>query len=299
MEKYYVLCIAGQSNAVGYDESYVSFPEYENKDPKRIRQLGFYGDDNLKLLPLDYCAQSMQNMRKFNRPDSPFPGTKGVHLPLANLILPELPKDYGLLVLSIAYGGSGFTTGCDGTYDPELKKPVPEDPAGGCGLLKWGKDTAYYKTLRDRILHALSLHEENRFCGIIWCQGENDLENSSAHYQSFTEMTSSLFQELNEKGVPNQLAKGVWDKDIWFNLETVSYWYQMGECQKIWDNYRNWNPSTYIEIPRETPSNELNGTRETASILAAHYGGDAFYHVIAPKVYKKLLEKGVFSFSDK
>lgn len=296
MEKYYVLCIAGQSNAVGYDESYVTFPEYTNLDPNRIKQLGFYGEDNLKILPLDYCAQSMQNMKKFNRPDSDYPGTKGIHLPLANLILPKLPQDYGLLILSVAYGGSGFTVGCDGEYDQKLKKPIPEDIAGGCGLLKWGKDTAYYRTLRDRIIHSLSLHEDNRFCGILWCQGENDMDNAIGHKEMFEEMTSSLFHELNTKGFGNRLSKGIWDKDIWFNMETVAYWFSMGECSRIWNNYRDWNPDTYIEIPRETPSNVTNGTGETARVLEAHFGGDAFYHTIAPRVFQKLMDAGVLNF---
>lgn len=299
MKKYYVLCIAGQSNAVGYDESYVTFPEYTNTAPDRIHQLGFFGQDNLKLLPLDYCAQSMQNMKYFNRPYSEFPGTKGIHLPLANLILPKLPEDYGLLILSVAYGGSGFTSGVDGTYDETLKKPVPADEAGGCGLLKWGKDTAYYKTLRDRIKYALSLHPENRFLGILWCQGENDSSDAKGHENGFCEMTASLFQELNESGFADRVKKGSWDKDLWFNMETVAYWYQVGECQKIWDNYRKWNPKTYVEIPRSTTSNQTNGTGQTAMNLEAHFGGDAYYHTVAPKVFQKMEECGVFQFDQK
>lgn len=45
MEKYMLLCVAGQSNAVGYDESVVS-PDYLSQfRGGRIRQLGLYGDD--------------------------------------------------------------------------------------------------------------------------------------------------------------------------------------------------------------------------------------------------------------
>jgi len=64
----------------------------------------------------------------------------------------------------------------------------------------------------------------------------------------------------------------------------VNYWYTQGECAKIWENYRAWNPKTYVEIPRETPSNEVNGTGITAKIRAAHFGGDAFVDTVAPRV---------------
>ena len=185
-QKFIVLCIAGQSNAVGYDESKVEFMYlYQCKDPDRIKQLGFYGDDNLKLVNLNYCAQSMQDLRPHNNADTATPGTKGIHLPLANLLLEHIPKDYGVLMLPISYGGTAFTTGTDGTYDPTLKKPVEQGFGEGTTILKWGKDTAYYQTLRDRIMYALNLHPENKFAGIIWCQGENDAANPDNHYPAF------------------------------------------------------------------------------------------------------------------
>ena len=61
---------------------------------------------------------------------------------------------------------------------------------GGTTILKWGKDTAYYYTLRDRIIYALSLHPLNKFAGIIWCQGENDASNPDEHFPAFQEITA-------------------------------------------------------------------------------------------------------------
>lgn len=55
-----ILCVAGQSNAVGCDESYVSADYLDQLDRTRIRQLGLYGDDNLNVIPLGVCAQSYQ-----------------------------------------------------------------------------------------------------------------------------------------------------------------------------------------------------------------------------------------------
>lgn len=297
MEKYIVICVAGQSNAVGYDESPITEKELYCADPSRIKQLGFYGEDNLKVIPLDYCAQSMQNLRLYNRPNSDYPGTKGIHLPLANLILPYLPQDYGLLFLSIAYGGTAFTCGQDVAYDPLQKKPAVMDEHGQCGPFRWGKNTAYYHTLKDRILHALQLHPENRFAGVLWCQGENDSENSAGHYSSFCSMTEQLFSDLNQQGLGNRVPKGSWDKDLWYNLETVFHWYNIGECDQIWQNYKSWNPKTYIPVPRTTPSNSINGTGATASIMDAHYGDNAYRRIIAPLVLEKFLENNAFSFN--
>ena len=293
--KYIVIAIAGQSNAVGYDESKVEDQElYFCKNPDRIKQLGFYGEDNLKVIDLHYCAQSMQDMRVHNNADTATPGTKGLHLPLANLMLDHIPEDYGVLMIPIAFGGTAFCANSDGDYDSVLKKPVALGAGEGTVVLKWGKDTAYYRTLRDRIIHALCLHPENIFGGIIWCQGENDAPTSKEHYPAFCEMTQALFASLNEAGLGSRVTKGVWDKDIWFNMETVSYWYTLEGCVEIWNNYRKWNPDTYIEIPRETPSNEVNGTGQTAQNRGAHFGNNSYATVIAPRVLAKLLERNTF-----
>lgn len=114
-DKFVVVCIAGQSNAVGYDESPVDTKvTYRNANPNRIKQLGFYGKQNLQVIDLGYCAQSMQDMREHNRKGTETAGTKGIHLPLANLMLNYIPEDYGILMLSVAFGGtySCFKMGC-------------------------------------------------------------------------------------------------------------------------------------------------------------------------------------------
>jgi putative transposase len=304
-DKYVVFCVAGQSNAVGYDESVVDDKFiYKNRDNDRIKQLGFYGEDNLKLVNLGYCAQSMQDMRVNNRVGQQYCGTKGIHLPLANLMLDYIPDDYGILVLPIAYGGTGFTSGNNGTYSSSLKKPTEADPkasSGGQGtaILRWGTDTAYYQTLRDRIIHALKLNDDNLFAGIVWCQGENDKTNASGHKSGFEAMTAKLFEELNayESGaLKARVPKKVWDKDIWYNMETVSYWYSQGQCQTIWNNYKSWNEKTYVEIPRKTESNTREtGTGDTTKTYESHYGQNAYQRVIAPRVLQKMIDMNTFA----
>ena len=104
-----ILCVAGQSNAVGYDESPVAANALTRVDRTRIAQLGLYGEDNLRVVPLGVCAQNLQDMRPYGHPSNPGVGTKGIHLPLARLLLKEIPEDYGILVIPCAYGGTGFT----------------------------------------------------------------------------------------------------------------------------------------------------------------------------------------------
>ena len=97
-KKYMILCVAGQSNAVGYDESVIPADYCSRFDTGRIFQLGLYGDDNLKVISLGPCAQNFQDMRPFGNPANPGVGTRGIHLPLAHRLLkyirdPENPAN--------------------------------------------------------------------------------------------------------------------------------------------------------------------------------------------------------------
>lgn len=273
-----ILCVAGQSNALGYDESPVPADYVGQFHTERIRQLGFYGDDNLKPVPLGACAQNYQDLRPFSNPASYAPnlGTRGIHLPLADLLLPVIPEEYSILVIPCAYGGTGFTSRENGTYDAESRRPQP-------GFWRWGVDSPYYLAMRDRIAFALDQNPTNRFLGMVWIQGEQDKEDAAGHAAGFTRMTEDFFAHF-AAAYPNRVYRGDWNKSIWYNAETVAYWYTQGQCARIWEQYRRWNPDTYVEIPRDTDSNEVNGTGLTTSTLPCHFGNDAFRKVVAPRV---------------
>ncbi len=285
MKKYMILCIAGQSNAVGYDESYVPDNYLEQFNRARIAQLGLYEDDNLKVIPLGVCAQSYQDLRPFSNLNNTVPnlGTKGMHLPLAHLLLEDIPEDYDILVLSCAYGGAGFTVGGKGSYNKEKMMPSLGDG-------QWGVEAPYYLGMKDRISYALNLNPENKFLGVVWVQGEHDNPNAAGQKSGFEKMTEDFFTYFGSE-YANRVYKGDWNRDIWYNVETVAYWYTQGQCVEIWDNYKKWNESTYVEIPRDTDSNAVNGTGRTASIRESHFGNDAFLKVIAPKIEKKMRER--------
>ena len=275
-KKYMIVCVAGQSNAVGYDESIVRKEQLHDPVDARIAQLGFHGEDNLKIMPLGPCAQSYQDMRPYGHPDSCVCGTKGIQLPLARLLAKEIPEDYDILMISCAYGGSGFTVGEIGPYDEKTLSPAP-------GVWQWGVHSNYYRGMKDRVAYALDLNPENRFLGVVWCQGEHDSANAAGQKAGFEAMTQDFFAGF-EKSHPSRVYRGNWDRKIWYCYETVSYWYTQGECAEIWENYRAWSPETYVPIPRDTPSNEVNGTGITARIRGAHFGDDSFSRVVAPAV---------------
>lgn len=274
--KYMILCVAGQSNAVGYDESEIPKDYLQRFDRSRIFQLGLYGDDNLRPIPLGPCAQNFQDMRPFGHPANPTVGTRGIHLPLADALLPHIPEDYDILVIPCAYGGTGFTLGQYGAYDSDRLRPEP-------GIWRWGVESCYYKALCDRISYALQMNPDNRFLAMVWCQGEWDSEDAAGHLEGFGKMTEDFFARMHSLW-PDRVFKGNWDKDIWFNMETVAFWHSYHQCPQIWENYRIWNPKTYVPIPRSADSNEVNGTGITAKQRSAHFGNGSFEKIVAPAV---------------
>ena len=275
-KKYMILCVAGQSNAVGYDESVIPADYMERFGSPRVWQLGFHDPDNLQIIPLGPCAQNFQDMRPFGHPDNPGIGTRGIHLPLAKAMLKHIPEDYDLLVIPCAYGGTGFSMGRWGGYDGQSLRPEP-------GIWRWGVESCYYRALVHRIGFVLQQNPENMFLGMVWCQGEWDSENAGLHWEGFTAMTRDFFGKM-EQDFPGRVWRGQWDRSVWYNMETVAWWHSYHECPQIWANYEMWSPQTYVRIPRSTDSNEVNGTGITAKQRSAHFGNGSFEKVIAPAV---------------
>lgn len=299
-KKYAILVVAGQSNAVGYDESDVideSSKLYEVNP--RVNQLGLYGDDNLKIIPLTETAQNFQDMRRIE--------AKGIQLPLGNLLLNYIPEDYEIVIIPAAYGGTGFTTSASfGQYDPVAKKPISIDKG-----LRWGVTSAYYETIKGRIGHLLDLNPDNYYIGTVWCQGEHDGANPSGHKTAFEAMTNDFFAYFNAN-YPNRggIDGGTWSKDQWFIYESVPYWTTVGKHDKatgvkqIFENYKAWSTNTYVDIDFGEDSrlftNETNGATKgtiysTSGTPATHYGNGAFAKLVAPKVIEKMEESGVIS----
>ena len=300
-KKYAILVVAGQSNAVGYDESYDTTKATKElyTTNSRVKQLGLYGEDNLKIIELGATAQNFQDMRKFN--------TAGIQLPLGKELLNYIPEDYELVIIPAAYGGTGFTTSNQyGSYNKETKSPTT------LGQYKWGVESAYYKTIVDRISYLLDMNDDNYYIGTVWCQGEHDGGNADLQKKEFVEMTDAFFKYFNEKyeGRVGKEGNKEWSKDQWFIYESVPYWTTEGKnptakgVEEIFENYRTWNPKTYVDIEFGDDSsiytNETNGqkvgtAKSTSSNQPTHYGNGAFAKLVAPKVIEVMEKAGAIT----
>lgn len=281
--KYVVVGVWGQSNAVGYDESFLTKFDIP-VDEVRI----FQYSDSLK--PLTFCAENLQNMNTISPRNgtasemsstraandsytvegrTTYVKTKGIHLPLANLICSVIPEDYGVIIVPGAYGGKGIA---------EFIKTA---------------SSGYYTEFVRRLNAALALHEDNIFGGIVWCQGENNTGVMSAidYITYFSQIIANLHTDIltgNEKKMP----KVTDPKDYWFAFEFPARFKALDstgilDAQKIY-----LGDSNYIEIPNETP---YNTTLYTSQYGDAHYAGDSFRTIIAPRVFAKMSAAGMFN----
>lgn len=292
-KKYYVVAVAGQSNSVGYDES--TWDDSFRDTTGRIKQLGYYNDDNLKVIECMPCAQNIQNMSDL--PDANYApggygvtkkGTKGLHLPLGQELLKVIPEGYDVLIIPVAYGMTGFTTRGGQQYDVNLKKLL------GSGVnANWNKDQALYKTLEARILHALDMNADNKFLGVIWCQGEVDTDrNLEILKTGFQGIVDALSTALADR--TNQLVGGKADKSLWYVHETTLFWRQYQgnqKCSEIWKWYKEFlGEKNYIRIPPDIDrTNQTNGgDKRTSSAWSSHFGNNAYRDIIAPRVVKQI-----------
>lgn len=291
--KWYVLVLGGQSNSVGYDESANDYDYYKVLYNNRIKQLNCrdYTDDTLYDLGARR-QKTMQNLDKFGVGKL---GTKGMHLPLANLIAPHLPNDYGLLIIPCSYGDTGFTRT---SWNSLSGYNIVGSNLNG----KWGanEQSAPYLMLKHKIKVAMNLNSDNKFLGMVWLQGEADNNNADGHKSGFEAMMTDLFTFL-ETNFSGKSVLGKFDKDCVYIPETIYHWYSQGACRTIWDNYKAWNNAGYVAIDTNSfDSNETNGvspvnTRNgsVSSTPATHYGNNAFARKVAPAIFNKMIDNGL------
>lgn len=282
--KYMVLVVAGQSNAVGYDESNV-YPDGADKPNPRAFQLSYrYGTTNPSITQLSWCSENLQDMTSLTNAGGQ-KGTKGIHLPLANELLKRLPSDYKLLIIPVAYGGTSLLSASNQSMGYNVGSMQPDVMTA---TLQWGVGRPYNKTMVDRVKSILSDNPNNKFLGVVWCQGENDAIKSEAHYAAFNTMTKDFFVQINAAGYGSRCPKGVADKDMWYNYSSTKFWSDWylpnSNSSSVFGGYKVWNPNTFIHVPFNTDTNEINGNGISSSTRSSHFGNDAFRKVIAPMV---------------
>lgn len=302
-DRYLVFVVAGQSNAVGYDES-PKYPEKGGMDEptKGTYQLGIKDKDNLKIIDLLAFPQDLQDMSS-KRDARGVAGTKGIHLPLAQLLLKEAPAGYNILVIPNAYGGSAFSTTIPTTtYNAQTMKPNNLS-----SRTRWGVDQPYYLTMIDRLKYVMAANPDNKFIGVIWCQGEDDMvEAADNHFNAFSTMTESFFAALNNAGLGSRCPRGKAGKHLWYNYSTTPFFYHILENPQgtgryanafrgssLFGGYKAWNPDTFIHVPEDyNNTNYVGGTGQTWNQRGGHYGNNAYRRVIAPLVMDCIRENG-------
>ncbi|HBN4578380.1 TPA: DUF1737 domain-containing protein, partial [Escherichia coli O25b:H4-ST131] len=149
-EWYYVIVLAGQSNAMAYGEGLPLPDSYDAPHP-RIKQLArrntvtpggevcVFND----IIPADHCLHDVQDMSTINHPRADLSkgqyGCVGQGLHIAKKLLPYIPNNAGILLVPCCRGGSAFTQGTEGTFS--------ESTGASQDSARWGVGKPLYQDL--------------------------------------------------------------------------------------------------------------------------------------------------------
>jgi transposase InsO family protein len=211
---YYVIVVAGQSNT-SYGEGQ-AFPDTWDAEHPRIKQLARRSNTKTSstignkactyndIIPLDWCPHGVDDMASKGHSaaiaaDGRQYGTFSFMQSMAKRLLPTLPSNAGILIVSSTRGGSAFTQGTDQTYDAAVGAPTNATRWGITGGLAGnGNKTALYLDMRDRTKAALNKNPKNVLLGVVWLQGEFDQTGTPGNHKSmFEAMVGDFRTELN------------------------------------------------------------------------------------------------------
>lgn len=281
---YYVLPIAGQSNAMAYGEG-MPLPDTLDSPHPRIKQLARRATETPygppchynQVIALDHCPHDVQDMSRFTHPHADARrgeyGCVAQALHIGKTLLPYLPAEAGILIVPCARGGSAFTQGNLGAYHPARGAT-----ADAC---RWGVATPLYQDLRDRTRAALRHNPDNRLLAVIWMQGEFDLTTAEyAHQPALFQAMVARFRADMADMAP-QMAGGRADRVPWICGDTCAYWQTTYPRQyaTIYGAYRHcplpalhFVPLMYDAQGMATPS---NAPADDPDNPAMHYYGAA------------------------
>ena len=318
VKKWLVVVVAGQSNAVGYDES--TPVESEFPENPRICQLGYYGNDNLKIVPLRWCAQNFQNMGSFGKGQK---GCKGVHYPLGQELLKWIPSDYGVLFIPAAFGGtsicfrgSNYWDNSRGNYNAAEHRVANAEQnirrydwqclsSSETAPLVGIQATNPMKAIQGRLKYVLKNYPESALLAIVWVQGESttvgknaptNITNNDQALYAYSRMFAGIQAVCYLSGIKNIAGNNITHNDI-FTYRAPRHW-NSDLYNKIQALYRKMLPANnYITPPQtDTVTNKYNGAPkgpvvngqlklgpgQTSTTQESHYGNDAFRDYIAP-----------------
>ncbi len=278
---YYVLTVAGQSNAMAYGEG-LPLPDREDAPHPRIKQLARFAHTHPggpschfnDIIPLTHCPHDVQDMQGYHHPlatnHQTQYGTVGQALHIARKLLPFIPDNAGVLIVPCCRGGSAFTAGSEGTYS--------ERHGASHDACRWGTDTPLYQDLVSRTRAALAKNPHNKFLGVCWMQGEFDLMTSdyASHPQHFNHMVEAFRRDL--KQYHSQL-NNITDAP-WFCGDTTWYWKENfpHAYEAIYGNYQNNVLANiiFVDFQQQGERGLTNAPDEDPDDLSTGYYGSAY-----------------------
>lgn len=271
-KKQLVLVCAGQSNSVGYAENYT----YEVPNAEGLFQLGLYGGENLKVIPLTTTPQNFQNLSSKTL-DTKYPHNASIktdktsyHLQLAYRLREACFENFDILIIPVAFGMTGFSSTKDGTLDT-CALTHKENAA----QYSWRADMIFSKILVERVKFAMRLNSENIFGGIVWFQGEADSLNDSgvATFKvEFPKLVKYVEKELDSIKHRSINGKSV-GKEIWYTPTSTLYWFNSNKFEQIYNVYQGMLPKeNLIALPfDEQYTNANGGDGQTSSVRNSHF----------------------------
>ncbi|EJT6564764.1 DUF1737 domain-containing protein [Escherichia coli] len=242
-EYYYVVALAGQSNGMSFGEGVPLPDSYDRPDP-RIKQLArrrtvtprgvpcTYND----VIPADHCLHDVMDMSEKNHPRAELNkgqyGCVGQGLHIAKKLLPFIPANAGILLVPCCRGGSGVTTGNEGTFN--ASSGASPDSA------LWGADKPLYQDLLSRTKVALAKNPGNILLAVIWMQGESDLASGSqSHNALFTGMVQKFRADIAD--MSGQCVGGSALSVPWVCGDTTHYWKEKyaASYETVYGGYKN------------------------------------------------------------
>ncbi|MGL5717341.1 MAG: immunoglobulin-like domain-containing protein [Paraclostridium sp.] len=289
--KYYIMLIAGQSNAYGFDEGEWQTTDVNN-DPNRLKYLGYHGDENLKVLPLEPHVNGFQNTKAICSQN------KTSALPMANALLPMIPDDYKIIALPLVWGGGNFTgANQDGTYDP-----IKMQPTSTTTQYSLRSTSSFTTTVIERIKYILSWNKHNKFLVQFWCQGESDSAATVTNWSNaFLARQKRVHDELNSAGYGPRNVRGTFDNSSTFIWQSCPNYMDRDHMKAKFAWYRATFPTQVTNLPTIHSivcSNEsaypIDHHHHQSSAPATHWGNDSYRKIIAPAMIKLMEDDGMF-----
>lgn len=308
----YIVVVAGQSNAVGYDESPhkpsdynpVPFAYYEQLYATTRSSYANAGQVPIRAPYID-CFQNMRSVT-----NSAGGIVKGIHRYIAEKLIGFVPEDYELEIFGYAYGGSGVKTGNAGSVSGAN---LPTNST------LWGDTGALSIACGKRLgLHFKTIQPQSKLMAIVWCLGEFDGQASvsTADYADGFEKTVATIvanANLNNENYLNPNFKldttesnGI-KRPLWIVYPgPQEYWNTKGTFKQI-IQWQKENFTNFIELPENLQTNNSNpsGTKKeswrdwagygfTSSALASHYANcfDFIGHKVAKQIIDNLTRTG-------